>query len=190
MDSTSLSLLDRIANQGDNTDWQKLLSIYQPFIQSVVKSYPSLMSHADDIAQDVMLVLMRELPAFNRQRTGSFRTFLRRITINQLRTTSRKSQKFANNAHEDIAQELADPASIASQKWDQEYERIVFQRLIAFVKPTVSKQDWQAFERYALENQPPAKVAEDLKVSVNSVLLAKSRILKQLRREAKGLLDD
>jgi len=95
MDLTSLSLLDRIANDGDNTDWQKLLSIYRPFIQSVVKSYPSLMSHAYGIAQDVMLVLMRELPTFNRQRTGSFRTFLRQITINQLRTASRKSQKFA-----------------------------------------------------------------------------------------------
>ena len=77
--------------------------IYRPFIQSVVKSYPSLMSHADDIAQDVMLVLMRELPTFNRQRTGSFRTFPRQITVNQLRTASRKSQKFANNANEDIA---------------------------------------------------------------------------------------
>ena len=190
MESTSLSLLDRLANAGDNADWQKLLSIYRPFIQSVIQGYPNLLSEADDISQNVMLVLMRELPVFNRQRTGSFRLFLRQITINQLRTASRKSKKFANNACEDIAQELADPASIASKKWDQEYERVVFQRLIELVRPTVSEQVWPAFERYALEDEPPVKVAEELKMSLNSVLLAKSRILKQLRNEAKGLLDE
>ena len=47
---------------------------------------------------------------------------------------------------------------------------------------------WDAFRRFALEEKPAAKVAEELGISENAVLLAKSRILKRLRREAEGFL--
>ena len=195
METTSVSLLERLASSGENADWQKLLLIYRPFIQNVVSGYPELMSQADDVTQEVMLVLMRELPVFQRQRIGSFRSWLRQITVNQLRIAARKSKKFTSTgSHDegivDQVELLADPASIASKKWDEEYERVVFLRLIDLVKPNVAEKMWQAFERYALQDQLPAKVAEDLGMSLNSVLLAKSRVLKQLRNEAKGLLDD
>jgi hypothetical protein len=41
MQTTSVSLLDRLANAADNEDWQKLLLIYRPFIFQVVSGYPS-----------------------------------------------------------------------------------------------------------------------------------------------------
>ena len=47
---------------------------------------------------------------------------------------------------------------------------------------------WSAFRRVVLESQKPARVAADLGISVNAVLLAKSRVLRQLRREMDGLL--
>ncbi len=195
MQTTSVSLLERLAKSPGNDDWQKLLLIYRPFIFSIVSGYPSLVSQAEDVTQEVMLVLMRELPVFERQRTGSFRTWLRQIVVNQLRTAARKLRKFSTAANPDDGvsnqiEQLADPASIASRKWDEEYERVVFKRLVELVRPTVAEKMWQAFERYALQDQPPAKVAEELGLSLNSVLLAKSRILKQLRTEAKGLLDE
>ncbi len=40
-----------------------------------------------------------------------------------------------------------------------------------------------------LEGQAPAAVAAQLGISVNAVLLAKSRVLNALRREARGLID-
>jgi RNA polymerase sigma-70 factor, ECF subfamily len=195
MQTTSVSLLERLAKSPDNDDWQKLLLIYRPFIFSIVSGYPSLVSQAEDITQEVMLVLMRELPVFERQRTGSFRAWLRQIAVNQLRTATRKTKRFltTDNLEDGISnqiEQLADPASIASKKWDEEYERVVFKRLGELVRPTVADKMWQAFEKYALQEQPAAKVAEELGISLNSVLLAKSRILKQLRTEAKGLLDD
>jgi RNA polymerase sigma-70 factor (ECF subfamily) len=48
---------------------------------------------------------------------------------------------------------------------------------------------WQAFRRYVLEGEPAARVAEALDLSLNSVLLAKSRVLKRLRQEAAGLVE-
>ena len=195
METTSLSLLRRLAESGEGEDWQTLLLIYKPFIQKVVMSYPALASQAEDITQEVMLILLRELPAFQRQRTGSFRAWLRNITVNQMRSSLRKSKRYhqasaeVKNALEQV-ESLADPQSVAAKKWDEEHDRTVMQKVIDLVRPTIQPQTWLAFERYAIADIPPAQVAEELGLSLNSVLLAKSRVLKRLREEAKGLVDD
>lgn len=195
MQTTSVSLLERLANTGADADWQKLLSIYRPFIEKVVKGYPVLASYADDVSQEVVMVLMRELPVFQRQRTGSFRAWLRGVTVNQLRAALRKVQRQPKSSAEfsvstELIESLADPMSIAAKEWDEEHDRAVMQRVIEIVRPTVQEQTWLAFERYAIQDEAPAKVAEELGLSLNSVLLAKSRVLRRMREEAKGLVDD
>jgi RNA polymerase sigma-70 factor (ECF subfamily) len=47
---------------------------------------------------------------------------------------------------------------------------------------------WAAFQRVAVDGLPAARVAEELGLSENAVLQAKSRILKRLRQEAGDLL--
>ena len=87
---TSVSLLERIASRNQEEDWNRLLSIYRPFIDQQVRRYPQLVDQADDIAQEIAMLLLRELPDFQRQRTGSFRAWLRQVAVNQLRNVSRK----------------------------------------------------------------------------------------------------
>jgi RNA polymerase sigma-70 factor, ECF subfamily len=195
MVTTSVSLLERLAASGDDEDWRKLLQIYRPFIEKVVQSYPLLASQSDDITQEVVLVLMRELPVFRRERVGSFRTWLRNITVNQLRTALRKLKRQSLAATDwtsikDQVEALADPLSLASQRWDEEHDCAVMQRVIDIVRPSVQPQTWAAFERYAIQDQDPSQVAKELGLSLNSVLLAKSRVLRRLRAEAKGLVDE
>jgi RNA polymerase sigma-70 factor (ECF subfamily) len=48
---------------------------------------------------------------------------------------------------------------------------------------------WQAFRRHVMEGEPALEVAKALKLSLNSVLLAKSRVLKRVRQELAGLVD-
>ncbi len=84
MDLTSVSLLDRLkAARPDATDWQRLQGIYLPLIQRWLRRVPGLGDEADDLAQEVFLVVVRELPRFERRREGSFRAWLRNITVNK-----------------------------------------------------------------------------------------------------------
>ena len=194
MHTTSVSLLDRLAQNGENADWQRMLSIYRPFIEKVVRGYPTLGSHADDIAQEVMLVLMRELPVFQRQRTGSFRAWLRNITVNQLRVALRKnkieiSARSSDSETLQMIELLSDPHSTLAKKWDEEHDLAVFQKVTELTRPNFNEKTWLAFERYALNNEDPSKVSADLGISHNSVLLAKSRVLNRMREEARGLID-
>lgn len=197
MQTTSVSLLQRIAadGSGSNDDWQRLLTMYKPFILHHVRSYPDLFDHADDITQEVMMVLMRELPVFQRQRTGSFRAWLRGIIVNKLRSAARKVRRQPTasgdaSTLEERIEALADPASQVSKRWDEEHDRNVLRKVMESLRRDFQETTWKAFELYVLQEKDPRTVASELDISLNSVLLAKSRITRRLREEAAGLVDE
>src|SRR5947209_7703527 len=81
---TSASLLERLRAGRDEAAWQRLDELYRPLIRSWLGRDPTLREEVDDVVQEVMSVLVRELPGFQRQRTGSFRRWLRTITAHHL----------------------------------------------------------------------------------------------------------
>jgi RNA polymerase sigma-70 factor, ECF subfamily len=83
---------------------------------------------------------------------------------------------------------LADPNGELAREWDMDHDRQVFEKLLAVVQPDFSTTTWEAFRRFAVAGLPAALVAEELGLSVNAILQAKSRILKRLREEAGDLL--
>src|SRR5580693_361472 len=91
MTPTSVSLLDRLKAAGpDASDWNRLQGIYLPLITRWLDRVPGLGDEADDLAQEVFVVVIREIPRFQRQREGSFRAWLRHVTVNKVRTHRRR----------------------------------------------------------------------------------------------------
>src|SRR4051794_39581940 len=87
MNTTSVGLLDRLKQaKPDSPDWSRFQEIYRPLIRSRVAHFPELQAEVEDVTQAVFEVLVRELPAFERQRDGSFRAWLRKITVNRIWT--------------------------------------------------------------------------------------------------------
>ena len=63
----SVSLLDRLkAARPDGSDWDRLQGIYLPLIQRWLARVPGLGDEAGDLAQEVFIVVVRELPRFER----------------------------------------------------------------------------------------------------------------------------
>jgi RNA polymerase sigma-70 factor (ECF subfamily) len=85
--------------------------------------------------------------------------------------------------------ELESPDSALSRLWDREHDEHVVASLMQRVQADLDPETWQAFRRHVQECEPAAQVAEALNMSLNSVLLAKSRVLKRLRQEAVGLVE-
>ncbi len=192
MNSTSVSLLDRLkAARPEASDWNRLQGIYLPLISRWLGRVPGLGAEADDLAQEVFIVVIRELPRFERQREGSFRAWLRQVTVNRVRTHRRKGRKrpvAGIDPAEGFLDSLADPNGDLAQEWDADHDRHVFQKLLSIVQPDFTATTWDAFRRFAVDGVPAARVAEEMKLSVNAVIQAKSRILKRLREEAGELL--
>ncbi len=149
-------------------------------------------SDADDLGQDILLVLVAEVPGFERRRSGSFRTWLRVVTVNRVRTWRRSRARrpvAAADPTEAFLAQLEDPAGDLARQWDRDHNRHVTERLLAVVRPDFTPAVWAAFEGLTLAQQPAADVAAQLGMTVEAVLQAKSRVLRRLRREAGGLLD-
>jgi RNA polymerase sigma-70 factor (ECF subfamily) len=193
MNPTSVSLLDRLrAALPDDADWLRLQDIYLPLIRRWLGRVPGLRAEADDLAQEVFLVVVRELPRFERQREGSFRAWLRRVTVNKVWSQGKQRRRrpdAGRDATDQYFEQLSDPNSDLAREWDRDHDQHVFQKLLALVQPDFSAATWEAFRRFAQDGRPAAEVAAELGLSVNAVLQAKSRILRRLREEAGNLLD-
>ena len=190
---TSVSLLDRLKGAPpDASDWGRLHDIYLPLIARWLRRIPGLGDEADDLAQEVFVVMVRELPQFERQREGSFRAWLRQVTVNKVRTFRKhpgRKPVAGMDLTDGFLDRLAEPNSEVAREWDLDHDRHVFQKLLAIVQPDFQPNTWEAFRRFAIDGLPAAEVAAQLGLNVNSVLQAKSRVLKRLREEAGELLD-
>ncbi len=85
--------------------------------------------------------------------------------------------------------QLEDPASNLSRRWDREHDQHVLERLLELIEPDFRPATWQAFRRQVIDGASPETVAAELGLTVNAVLIAKSRALSHLRRNAAGLVD-
>ncbi len=135
--------------------------------------------------------MARELPRFERRREGSFRAWLRKVTVNRTRTYWRRRRRrpaVGLDPAVGFLDQLESPDGELAREWDRDHDHHVFERLLTIVQPDFQPATWEAFRRFAMEGHPAAEVAAELGVSENAVLQAKARILKRLRAEAGDLL--
>ena len=194
MTTTSLSLLERAGREGDSQAWRQLAELYTPLLTHWLKRYALQPSDVDDLVQEVLLSVARELPGFQHVgRAGAFRAWLRGILIFRLkhywRTKQRRPQGRGASEFLRQIQELEDPQSALSRLWDQEHDRYLLERLLETIAARFEAATMESFRRVAIQGEPPDAVARDLGISLNAVVIAKCRVLKELRREARGLLD-
>ena len=194
MSETSFSLLHRLRTQPDANSWRQLVDLYTPLIHGWLRRHSIAAADADDLTQEVMAVVVRELPEFqHNQQRGAFRNWLRTVTIHRLRVLwrSRQHRPIATGGSDflKVLDELEDPTSALTQRWDQEHDQHVARRLMELVEPHFEATTWRAFRRVVMDGMKARVVAGELGISVNAVLLAKSRVLSRLRQEMQGLTD-
>ena len=194
MSDTSITLLQRLQHSTDPENWDRLMSLYRPLLTSWLRRYDVQASDSDDLMQEVLMAIAKDLPTFDHNgRTGAFRAWLRSIMVNRLRNFWRsRGRQLQAQGGSDVQLRLAqldDPSSEMSQLWNQQHDLHVAQQLLQQVEPDFTAQTWAAFTRVAIDGQRADAVAVELGISTNAVFIAKSRVLTRLRREAAGLID-
>jgi RNA polymerase sigma-70 factor, ECF subfamily len=190
---TAVSLLERLAGAPTDDDWSRLNDLYQPLLRAWMARTGVPPADADDLIQEVLLVVFREVAGFERRGQGAFRAWLRTILTNRVRDYFRASQhRPSATGGSDFLRsldELESPGSALRLLWDREHDEHIAASLLRRVQPDFAAPTWQAFRRHVLEGEPAAHVAQELGLSLNSVLLAKSRVLKRLRQELAGFVE-
>ncbi len=190
---TSNSLLARLRADPNEEAWRRLDVIYRPLIRSWIVRDPTLQKDADDLVQEVMMVLVREIARFEPQRPGSFRAWLKGIVLHRIlahrRALQGRTRAMGAASDDGPLQQLHDPASDMSRQWDREHDQHVIRQLLDLATATFEPATLQAFHRVVFDGVSPSQVASELGISVNSVWLAKSRLLRWLRQEAAEIID-
>lgn len=192
-ETTSLSLLDRASKSDDSESWDRLVAIYAPLLRRWLSTYDVQHADADDLIQEVLTAVWRELPSFcHNQRIGAFRNWLRKILVHRLRgfwrTRNREPHGNGTSLIDQLNQ-LEHDDSEGSRIWNTEHDRHILSQLIDAVRPRFQQNTWEAFRLQMLEGKRADVVAAELEMPLNSVYVARSRVLSTLRREAAGLVD-
>jgi RNA polymerase sigma factor (sigma-70 family) len=193
MDHTSVTLLEKLRHPGDQEAWDRLVGLYEPLLKRWIRTFDVQDADADDLVQEVLSVVVREMPQFERQRTGAFRGWLRQVLVNRVRNFWRGRQHrplaTGTSSVQERLQDLADDASQLSRVWDEQHDREVLGRLMEQVRGRFLPKTWDAFHRQMFGGQRADEVAAELGMPLASVYVARNRVLSALRREAAGLID-
>jgi RNA polymerase sigma-70 factor (ECF subfamily) len=186
MQTTSLSLLERLRRPSEAEAWSRFVRLYTPLLYSWAYRFGLTEADAADLVQEVLTLLVQKLPDFAYDPQQRFRGWLWTVTLNQLRAARRRKSLPVEGA-----ERLDDlPAEDAIARFDDaEYARYLIGRALQLLRTDLQPQTWQAFWECTTEGRPAAEVARRLGLSVEAVYAAKSRVLRRLRQELDGLLD-
>src|SRR5262249_22112466 len=104
MENTRTSLLGR-ACEGEESAWRRVVELYQPLIRGWLLRQQVAAQEVEDLTQDVLAVLVKQLPRFEHAgRPGAFRAWLRTVTVNRARAYWRAGSARAAAAQTAVAQ--------------------------------------------------------------------------------------
>jgi RNA polymerase sigma-70 factor (ECF subfamily) len=185
MNTTSLSLLEKLRSPGHRAGWERFVDLYTPLLHHWAKRFGRQASDADNLVQDILVTLLEELPRFEYQPGRRFRGWLWTVAINK----HRKQLRAAVPVLAPRGEEDREAPAVIEELEEAEYRRYLVDRAMRLMRADFEPTTWKACWEYVVEGRPPADVAAELGVSVNAVHLAKARVLKRLRQELAGLLE-
>ena len=158
MSATSATLLERLRDRADAEAWQRLVDLYTPLLTGWLRRYSLQTSDVDDLVQEVLTAVVRDIPRFeHNRRPGAFRHWLRTILANRLREfwRARRTRPTATGDSDFAAMldQLADPDSGISHLWNEEHDRHLAGRLLGMIEAQFAPSTWQAFRRLVLDGR-------------------------------------
>lgn len=190
---TSPSLLER-ARRDDSDAWRMLVDLYAPLVYARCRQHWNLSpSETEHIGQEVFIAVARKLNEFERQRKGSFRTWLRTITDNKCKDHLARKQVAkaqGGSAARARLENVADTIDRSDSNSRLDERALILQQAIKSIDGEFSERDLKIFWNIAVNEKHRQDVAAEFEVTDNVVYLAYSRVKKRLREVYEELIDE
>ena len=158
--------------------WDEFRKRYAPVIVGFSRHAGLRSQDAEDVLQDVMLGFFRVAPTFEYDRQkGHFRAYLKRATLNAIRTRARREGMV-----QVVSDELLDEQVETSEThWEGHWAQQMLERALEEARRRFDEQTFEAFELYGHRGVPVDEVARTLGMSRESVYQAKSRVMRVIQ---------
>jgi len=191
---TRRSLVERLANRSDRRIWQEFFDTYWKLIYSVARKTGLSDAEAQDVVQETIITVSRKIDKLRYDPSvGSFKGWLLHMTRWRIADQFRKrapgySEQPTIDEDRRTApiDRVSDGADIDAM-WENEWRGHLLEAAMGRVKRRVDPRQFQIFDCYVVREWPAQKVAQQLRVSIAQVYLAKHRISALVRREVEAL---
>jgi len=193
MESTHLTLLQRLSLGTDERSWREFVEVYGPLLKSYARRRGAGEQEAEDVCQDVLGVVAAQVKSFNHSgRPGAFRAWLRRITIRKvaqlLADKHRQPGAQGGSAALDMMASLPDPSGDdVDEIWEKEWQERKLEIALRRTREEVLPHTWDVFELTVLNNVKPSVAAARLRMPLAKVYVYKSRVTQRVREAAARL---
>lgn len=189
--ATNHPLLRRARSLDDEEAWRTLSEHYERFIYYVLGELNVSPGDLDDVAQQTLIVLTRDLPKYDRDRS-KFRTWLKQV----IRSTAlmhfrkrdsqrRKMERFAENLSDGDARQAPEIDRFVEDEWETYVTSIAMERVRAAYKG-------KAMEvlEMDLKGVPSTEIAERTGLAVSSVYTLRKRVKRSLLLEVRAVIKE
>ncbi|ADE53743.1 RNA polymerase sigma factor [Coraliomargarita akajimensis] len=180
-DQTRYTLLQRAQDLGDEAAWAELVEHYKRFIYHVLHRLKVPQDDIDDISQQVLIGLTRDLSKYDRDKSR-FRNWLSTIIRNAAYSHFRQQKSQARRV-EGLKISLLDEDRHAIAEVDklieQEWAVYITSQALDRVRQVFKGQAMQIFE-LSLRGMSAAEIAEEADVAISTVYTLRKRVKKRL----------
>lgn len=197
--TTRLTLIERLGSGTDDDAWGEFQRFYWDLITGWARGFGCPPSMVDDVFQETMVCLLRNLPTFEYQpEKGRFRSYLKTIVSRRVADAFRRESSYVSEsslagAGEDGGESPLDRLAETPVETEAAEDVVWTRSLIAqALRETYAKIDtitYKSFCLYVLDGLPIAEVLKRLDIErEGTVYQQKSRFLKLMKAEFEALL--
>ncbi len=186
MDETRSSLLHRVRDLRDRDGWREFDLFYRPMLVRYARARGLDTVSAEEIAQQCLTSIVKQISAFERQR--SFRGWLRRMVDHKV------ADFFASRSRQGRAgavalQNAPDAPPEPSEIWETQWNETHLQTLLTELRNSFAEHTLRAFELYVLSHYDVAEIGRVLDMTPNQIYVAKSRVITHIKKNFGDMLD-
>jgi RNA polymerase sigma factor (sigma-70 family) len=182
---THPSLLGRLGNDpADSEAWGEFVRRYGRLLHHWCREWNLHGPDAEDVTQNILLRISRQIPKFEYDPNRSFRGWLRTIARAawcDWLDEQRRPDKGTGDSAVMRFLNLAEAREDLLKRLDDEFDRELLDLASEQVRLRVEPVTWEAFRLQAFEGVSGAETAKRLAINVGSAFVAKSRVHKMLQ---------
>jgi len=194
--ATRRSLVDRLANWDDRRRWQEFFDSYWKLIYSAARKSGLTDPEAQEVVQETIITVAKQIEKLKYDPAiGSFKGWLLQITRWRIADQFRKREpgnakraRFDDDRMTATIERIPDSHGVdLDALWEAQWQQNLFEAAIARVKKKIDPKQFQLFDCYVRKEWPARKVAEQLRVTIGQVYLARHRVSALLKKEVRRL---
>lgn len=188
-EQTRYTLLQRACDLHDQAAWEEFVGHYHRFIFYILHELGVPAGDVEDVAQQVLLSLTKDLPNYDRSR-ARFRTWLstviRNAALAHLRKQRNRQARITVFGQEQTIDDELQPSEI-DRRIEQEWAAYVANLAMERVRGVFKGQAIAVFE-LGLDGLSADKISQKTGLSVSSVYTLRKRVKKRLYLEIRALV--